>query len=153
MPEGGEVALTIDYNYETGKADAVGYAIVEEKGFTKKGVRNAYVAEAMNYSKVEDNDRAKVEGFILGSYWRKAEKPEKKSINGPTVSVYGKYKPVALKVKPVYTELPEEYRIKRDIRGDPLAELPRLQGGIRKKEKTVSTKYTLETFCCQKSGS
>jgi hypothetical protein len=33
---------------------------------------------------------------------------------------------VALKTKPVYAELPEEYRIKRDIKGDPLAEMPKL---------------------------
>ena len=44
------------------------------------------------------------------------------------VSVYAgkKYKPVALKVKPVYTELPDQYRIKREIKGDPLAGMPSL---------------------------
>ncbi|KAJ7193096.1 hypothetical protein B0H12DRAFT_1039458, partial [Mycena haematopus] len=31
-----------------------------------------------------------------------------------------KYKPVALKTRPVYGELPEKYRIKREIIGDPL---------------------------------
>jgi hypothetical protein len=30
-----------------------------------------------------------------------------------------KYKQVALKVRPVYTDLPERFRIKREIRGDP----------------------------------
>lgn len=34
-----------------------------------------------------------------------------------------KYKPVALKVRPVYEELPEAYRIERNITGDPLAGL------------------------------
>ena len=37
-----------------------------------------------------------------------------------------KYKPVALKVKPVLGELPEEYRIVREIKGDPLANMPKL---------------------------
>lgn len=37
-----------------------------------------------------------------------------------------KYKPVALKVRPVLGELPDRYRIKREIIGDPLAELPKL---------------------------
>ncbi|KAF8953949.1 hypothetical protein BDZ97DRAFT_1600854, partial [Flammula alnicola] len=39
-----------------------------------------------------------------------------------------KYKPVALKVKPVYASLPEQYRIKREIKGDPLktADMPKL---------------------------
>jgi hypothetical protein len=40
-------------------------------------------------------------------------------------SVY-KYKPVALKVKPVIQELPAEFRIRREILGDPLAEMPEL---------------------------
>jgi hypothetical protein len=29
-----------------------------------------------------------------------------------------------LKVKPVYAELPDEYRIRREIKGDPLADMP-----------------------------
>jgi hypothetical protein len=33
---------------------------------------------------------------------------------------------VALKTCPVYAEVPEKYRIKREIMGDPLAELPEL---------------------------
>ena len=37
-----------------------------------------------------------------------------------------KYKPVALKVRPVMTELPERFRIVRNILGDPLAALPTL---------------------------
>jgi hypothetical protein len=35
-----------------------------------------------------------------------------------------KYKPVALKVRPVLGELPDKFRIIRDIKGDPLAGLP-----------------------------
>ena len=37
-----------------------------------------------------------------------------------------KYKPVARKVRPVITEIPERFRIVRDIKGDPLAGLPTL---------------------------
>jgi len=37
-----------------------------------------------------------------------------------------KYKPVALKVKPVLGTLPEKFRIIREIMGDPLKDLPRL---------------------------
>ncbi|KAF7320574.1 Retrotrans-gag domain-containing protein [Mycena chlorophos] len=37
-----------------------------------------------------------------------------------------KYKPVALKVRPVYTDLPEKFRIKREIKGDPLKDMPKL---------------------------
>nr|GAT44352.1 predicted protein [Mycena chlorophos] len=38
-----------------------------------------------------------------------------------------KYKPVGLKVRPVYTELPDKYRIRREIKGDPLADMPELK--------------------------
>ena len=37
-----------------------------------------------------------------------------------------KYKPVALKVRPVKTELPKQFRIVRNIVGDPLADMPRI---------------------------
>jgi len=37
-----------------------------------------------------------------------------------------KYKPVALKVKPVLGTLPERFRIIREITGDPLRGLPKL---------------------------
>ena len=37
-----------------------------------------------------------------------------------------KYKPVALKVRPVETELPSRFRIVRNIKGDPLKDIPML---------------------------
>jgi hypothetical protein len=126
LPEGGEVALKMDYDHKTKRASIKGYAVAAGKGFSKKGVRNTYVTEAIMHSEVEDNDRAKVESFFLGSYCRKTENPEEKNRGEPTAAVYGKYKPVALKVKPVYTELPDEYRIRREIKGDPLTDMPHL---------------------------
>ena len=46
-------------------------------------------------------------------------------VNNTIKSVY-KYKPVALKMRPVVQELSAEFRIKREIKGDPLAEMPKL---------------------------
>ena len=37
-----------------------------------------------------------------------------------------KYKPVALKIRPVETELPSRFRITREIKGDPLKDMPQL---------------------------
>ncbi|KAF8178323.1 hypothetical protein K438DRAFT_1605077, partial [Mycena galopus ATCC 62051] len=37
-----------------------------------------------------------------------------------------KYKPVADKIKPILGELPAKFRIERDIKGDPLKEMPTL---------------------------
>ncbi len=42
------------------------------------------------------------------------------------VLVTKKYKPVALKTKPVLTTLPSNFRIIRDIKGDPLEGIPEL---------------------------
>ena len=37
-----------------------------------------------------------------------------------------KYKPVALKIRPVETELPSRFRITREVKGDPLKDMPTL---------------------------
>ena len=53
-----------------------------------------------------------------------------------------KYKPVALKVKPIYSDLLEKFRIKRDIKGDPLADMPELKPILL--EFTPTSQYTQE---------
>ena len=60
------------------------------------------------------------------------------------VSVFGsrKYKPVALKVRPVKAELPEEFRVRRHIFGDPLEGLPDLP--THPPEFTPGVRYTQE---------
>ena len=60
------------------------------------------------------------------------------------VSVFGsrKYKPVAVKVRPVKADLPEEFRVRRHIYGDPLADLPDLP--THPPEFTPGIRYTQE---------
>ena len=53
-----------------------------------------------------------------------------------------RYKPVALKTRPVYGELPEKYRIKREIIGDPLKDMPELP--TNPAEFTPTGRYTQE---------
>ncbi len=43
-----------------------------------------------------------------------------------TIFTGKKYKPVARKIRPIETELPSCFRIIRDIKGDPLTNLPQL---------------------------
>jgi hypothetical protein len=43
-----------------------------------------------------------------------------------TIFAGKKYKPVALKVRPVETELPSRFRITREIKRDPLQDIPQL---------------------------
>nr|GAT44250.1 predicted protein [Mycena chlorophos] len=71
--------------------------------------------------------------------------PEDRPDATATVSAFAgkKYKPVGLKVRPVYTELPDKYRIRREIKGDPLAEMPELSPNPPKYRER-STRYTRE---------
>ena len=54
-----------------------------------------------------------------------------------------KYKPVALKVRPLLSELPEKFRIVRNLTGDPLADLPPLNPRPPT-EFIPGTRYTTE---------
>lgn len=60
------------------------------------------------------------------------------------VRVFGarKYKPVGVKVRPVKATLPEELRVKREIIGDPLAEMPILP--THPPEFSPGERYTIE---------
>ncbi|KAL1657622.1 hypothetical protein GGF50DRAFT_22719, partial [Schizophyllum commune] len=53
-----------------------------------------------------------------------------------------KYKPVALKVRPVYGTVPEEFRIERHILGDPEKDMPQLP--TNPPEFTPTGRYTAE---------
>ena len=59
-----------------------------------------------------------------------------------TVFAAKKYKPVGLKVRPVYAELPEKYRIKREITGNPLEDMPGLDPNP--KDYCPTQRYTEE---------
>ena len=62
-----------------------------------------------------------VDGFTSDDVRSTASSP-------PPAAVFGKkYKPVAQKVKPVISALPQEFRIIRNIIGDPLADIPELE--------------------------
>jgi hypothetical protein len=86
--------------------------------------RNMYMAEAANCSDIPDLAHGQVNSYLMNAYRKRKDEREE----DPMVSVLvtKKYKPVALKVKPVYAELPGQYRITRNIKGDPLAGMPRL---------------------------
>ena len=93
------------------------------ENFQDGEVRNAFLAQAMSNKVFEDDDRE-----ILSKYLDTATLPvamNNQNLVEDVRSVY-KYKPVALKVRPVVQELPAEFRIKREIIGDPLAEMPKL---------------------------
>src|SRR5271154_3672104 len=73
----------------------------------------------MMNSKFEDEDRR-----LLSCYLDNATIGNR-NVENEKRSVF-KYKPVAIKTRPVIGELPAGFRIKREIRGDPLEEMPKL---------------------------
>jgi hypothetical protein len=134
----GEIALVLEG--EEDECKIVGYALPKiNKNFENIEVRNAFLAQAMEGQMFEDGDQG-----LLSRYLDRATLPE--AVNNRAKveelrSVY-KYKPVALKVKPVVQELPAEFRIKREIIGDPLADMPRLSPNPP--EFTPTGRYTQE---------
>ncbi len=74
----------------------------------------------------------------------KLSRNEKDQKEYKTFRVFGarKYKPVGVKVRPVKTTLPDEFRVKREILGEPLKDMPELS---RHPPKFVpSERYTQE---------
>ena len=122
VPEGREVALMLEYESDSKKLSLQRYVPARGWKFSEKEKRNAYVVEAIKYMDVPDLTQTKVDSYLLGQYRKRMGDGD----DDPSVSVFAskKYKPVALKVKPVYVELPEQFRIKREIRGDPLEAMP-----------------------------
>lgn len=98
----------------------VNYTIPRRGEIFEEGeIRNAFLSQAMENKCFEDPDRDLLSKYLNGCVIQK-EKCERW-----TRSIY-KYKPVALKTKPVIGELPAEFRILREIVGDPLKDMPKL---------------------------
>ena len=117
---------------DEGSIKFVGYTLPRRgKAFTDGEVRNAFLAQSMTGENFEDKEREILSSYLEMGAIKKLNKESfqftrgMEGFNNTIKSVY-KYKPVALKTRPVVQELPAEFRIKREIKGDPLAEMPRL---------------------------
>ena len=118
----GELAVVIEGSDD--QYEITGYCLPSQKvSFDMDEIRNIYLAQSIDNSVYKDMDRAVLSQYLdsIGLPVNKSSETENKSAR----SVY-KYKPVALKTRPVMQELPPEFRIKREIIGDPLAEMPKL---------------------------
>src|SRR4051812_48994300 len=100
----------IEYDDITQTASITGYTTARDGVFTKSELRNAYLSQGVKESDIEDSDRGVIENFLLGAYRGKCDATNDKDAHAVYASK--KYKPVALKTRPVYAELPEEFRIK-----------------------------------------
>lgn len=124
MADQGEVAVEIEIDHQNQRSQIVAYAETKRpEGFSDEGLRKVYLAKAMNEVEMEEEDRSSLQTYFQGEY---AKSEASASSDLRSTNLHKKYKPVALKVKPVYAELPEEFRIIREIKGDPLADLPEL---------------------------
>ena len=148
----GDAVGLLEYDHKTGNLQVVGYTVSETGEFTRSGIMNAYLDVAAKESDIEDDARERIALFMNQKYsgehkvvqlmLEQPASPVLKMSESQTASesmqrtqviggpesksqfVGKKYKPVALKVRPVFQELPEKYRIKREILGDPLADMP-----------------------------
>lgn len=138
----------LEQDARDGSIKIVGYTIPSNnEKFTAPELRNAYLAQAVHLSDVEDSERTILDKFLYQTINEEGVEDPRTSPRGmfgvaigdelaqesdrdrPEVaSVFAgkKYKPVAQKIKPVYQELPERFRIHREIKGDPLAGMPEL---------------------------
>src|SRR5271163_1533735 len=146
MADQGEAAVMIE-GEDPENLKITGYMLPRRsETFSEKEVRNAFLAQSMTNPVYEDSDREKLAGYLDNTVWRSSavrEGDDERVYLSSTDerSVY-KYKPVALKIKPVIQELPAEFRIKREILGDPLADIPVLSPNPTDFEPTG--RYTAE---------
>lgn len=80
------------------------------------------------------------EAFFLQQEITVIQQPNPESIVEVFATTKKKYKPVAKKVRPVPATLPDKFRIKRVIEGDPLEHIPRLP--INPPEFEATGRYT-----------
>jgi hypothetical protein len=123
---GNEVALDLEYNRETQQLSLRGYALPKKEQFSEEEKRNLYLAEAIKIADVPDTDRELVHKYfqtVSQCSNKTTEVTEDHVLNALATK---RYKPVAIKTKPVYAELPDRFRIKREIKGKPLENLPKL---------------------------
>jgi len=146
----GEVGLVLEHDSATGEMVFTHMFASEKEKFTQKELQLAYVQMAMRETEL-DTEEKKLANSRLQTYLQEVrDNVEKPSVvfqqaevhpsAAPTgssqdkkakakmkgVSTRTKYKKVVDKVKPVLRTLDEKFRILREIKGDPLAELLKL---------------------------
>lgn len=114
--------------------------------FTREELKSQYVFSRVNHYPIDQKDaytKRVVQSFLntgsrvcelpkvfeetVGTFYNSMEASvEEKSEQVRVIFAGKKYKPVADKVHPIYTDLPDEYRIHREITGNPLEGMPPL---------------------------
>ena len=117
----GELALTLEFDSITNHLSIKAIALLLQDS-QKQDIMVAYISlcdiDSPSFHNLFPSDTYTIDLLIPAQ-----------TISFPTVqtplAVYTgkKYKPVAIKVQPVETELPSQFRIMHDIKGDPLKDM------------------------------
>lgn len=128
-----EVAISYTLNEATRTIEVKAYAPVKQGSLDKAEVRDAFFADVL-----------KTEVRSAAESKKSKSKSKPKPANRKVATYLGKkrYKAVADKIRPIFTELPEEFRIVREIKGDPLKDIPELSAHPRDFKPTG--RYTQE---------
>jgi hypothetical protein len=130
----GELALTIDYDSTTQTASLEACAILPHNT-TQDEIAAAYVSlcdsDSSSFASLFLSDSPNNKSCSLFSdYKSRMGRDPYISFSDvtPPLAIFAgkKYKPVALKVRPIETELPSRFRIIREIKGNPLENIPDL---------------------------
>ena len=109
----GEAAVLVEGSDEEGFWIA-GYAL-QERSFEQEELRDAYLTAYQMMQHGGERTGELLSAYLNGEMGYLPQRLEETEI----VEVFGKYKPVARKVQPVLGTIPEEFRIERNIVGDP----------------------------------
>jgi hypothetical protein len=115
---------------DKGEPHLVGYRLPSGKDsqFLKAEIQAVYL-KASTEIDLKQKDRDLLEQYFSGvdNHIPDIEREETYQQFMHTHEIFSKkYKPVAVKVRPILTDLPPEYRIIREIKGDPLKGLPEI---------------------------
>ena len=140
----GELAISVEFDSATNKMSIAACAPLPQDS------KSIDVAAA--YLSLCDADGPQLFNFFHTTTQLDSEKPEAPLkareytiLNArPPLAIFAgkKYKPVALKIRPVETELPSRFRITRTVKGDPLKDMPTLP--TRPPPFTTTGRYTEE---------
>jgi hypothetical protein len=130
----GELALTIDYDSTTQTASLEACAILPHNT-TQDEIAAAYVSlcdsDSSSFASLFLSDSPNnMPCSLFSDYKSRMGRDPYISFSDvtPPLAIFAgkKYKPVALKVRPIETELPSRFRIIREIKGNPLENIPDL---------------------------
>ena len=99
--------------------------------FTQENKKILYLQQALKGHGIDTKDKEVLEQYMSQHFEvlvqeQASGNPKAQETKVKGVATGKKYKPVDKKVKPVYGTLPEEFRVVRNITGDPLAGMPQL---------------------------